>query len=433
MMGRFAPSNAQSAEVSVEGLPGGVVTFLFADVEGSTRLVQQLGEDDYATMLAGLRRVLRTAVSEHRGREVDCRADELFAVFGEATWAVASAASAQHALARVVWARGSDVRVRMGLNAGQATVADGADLGSAVNRASRICSAGHGGQVLVSQTVRDVVAETVAWRELGEFALAGFSSPERIFQLVIPGIRQEFPAPRVPRVKTGRRLRWPASRGSPAVADLAWQVRVLLPRVGDDVREAWGGLGASLFTGQRAAERADVFLARVDHERLAARLAGQQEMVGFSARARREAESIESEVAAVAQVASRRRALAGSAAEAESVIDRLEGITHRDITAVRARIDDATTMLDDAVTSTAAHLNPLCYKRHRTRYRGVYRSSGRYVVPYIDTLGAERLRDFESLAEARNFRAACRIAEKLGDRSQPNIGRGGESGGLGGG
>jgi hypothetical protein len=80
-----------------------------------------------------------------------------------------------------------------------------------------------------------------------------------------------------------------------------------------------------------------------------------------------------------------------------------------------------------AVTSAAAHLNPLCYKRHRTRYRGVYRSAGRYVVPYIDTLGAERLRDFESLAEARNFRAACRIAEKLGNRSQPNIGRSGES------
>jgi class 3 adenylate cyclase len=419
----------------VEGLPGGAVTFLFADVEGSTRLVQRLGEDDYATMLAELRRVLRTAVGEHQGREVDCRADELFAVFEQAECAVASATAAQHALARVLWAHGSDVRVRMGLNAGRATVADGAYLGSAVNRASRICSAGHGGQVLVSQTVRDLVADTATWRELGEFVLAGFSSPERIFQLVIPGARQNFPAPRVPRVKAGRRLRWPARRGSPAhtVADVAWKVRILLPRVGDDVREAWGGLGASLFTGQRAAERADVFLSRVDHERLAARLADQQEMIGFSARARREAESIESEVAAVAQVASRRRVLAGSAADAESVIASLEGITPQDITAVRARIVEATTVLDDAVTFAAAHLNPLCYKLNRTRYRGVYRSSGRYVVRYIDTLGAERLRDFESLAEARNFRAACRITEKLGDRSQPNIGRGGEYGGGGGG
>ena len=75
------------------------------------------------------------------------------------------------------------------------------------------------------------------------------------------------------------------------------------------------------------------------------------------------------------------------------------------------------------------HLNPLCYKLNRTRYRGVYRSSGRYVVPYIDTLGAERLRDFESLTDARNFRAACRITERLGDRSQPNLGRGSEYGG----
>jgi len=121
-------------------------------------------------------------------------------------------------------------------------------------------------------------------------------------------------------------------------------------------------LGASLFTGQRAAERADVFLARVDHQRLAARLADQEEMIGFSARARKEAESIESEIAAVAQVASRRRALAGSAADAEPVIASLEGITRQDITAARARIVKATTMLDDAVTSAAAHLNPLCYK-----------------------------------------------------------------------
>jgi len=125
-------------------------------------------------MLAELRRVLRTAVSEHQGREVDCRADELFAVFEQATWAVASAAAAQHALAMVLgrtdlmyvceW-----VERRPGHCRGRGV------LGSAVNRAARICSAGHGGQVLVSQTVEIWWLTLPRGESWESFALAGFS------------------------------------------------------------------------------------------------------------------------------------------------------------------------------------------------------------------------------------------------------------------
>jgi class 3 adenylate cyclase len=130
-------------------LPSGTVTFLFTDIEGSTRLLGRL-RDRYVGVLAEHQRVLRAAFEEHGGREVHTEGDAFFVAFGRASDAVAAAVSAQRALACRRWVEGVDVRVRMGLHTGEATLQLGDYVGLDVHRAARICSAGHGGQVLIS-------------------------------------------------------------------------------------------------------------------------------------------------------------------------------------------------------------------------------------------------------------------------------------------
>lgn len=395
-------------------LSGATVTLLFTDIEGSTRLVQSLGEEVYGAALGEHRRLLRAAVAEYGGREVDCRADELFAVFESARSGVAAAAAGQRALAAHAWPKGAAIRVRMGLNAGEPILAEGIYLGLDVNRTARICSAGHGGQVLVSQTARALVADGFEFRDLGEYSLAGLPGLERIYQLVITGARAEFPALRVtpPTTARRRRLRLRREPPQPTLADAAWRARTLLPSVAEDARIALGELGASLFSGQRAAERADNFLSRVDHPKLAARLADQQEMAVVSKRAGNEAAAIQAQIAAVEAVAAQRQALAESAVDLPELYDNPGALTTADLDRRREHVAGTTAELDDAVSHAAAALDRLCFKLDRTRYRGVYQYGGRYIVPYVDDLGADRERDFETLSGARDFQASVRIAQK---------------------
>ncbi len=177
-------------------LPAGTVTFLFSDVEGSTRLARHLG-DRYAEALAAHLRVLREAFAEQGGHEIDAQGDSLFVAFSRAKDAVLAAATAQRALAEHPWPDDCELRVRMGLHTGEATVSDGRYLGVAVHHASRICSAGHGGQVLLSQSTAAVLEDDpldeIELRELGRHRLKDFDRPEQIFQLVMPGLRNEFP------------------------------------------------------------------------------------------------------------------------------------------------------------------------------------------------------------------------------------------------
>src|SRR4051794_6550015 len=156
----------------MEGLPSGTVTLLFTDVEGSTLLVQALGAA-YQEALAEHRQILRDAVASYAGREVDCRADEFLACFPRASDGLAAAIAAQLALT----AQDSPLRVRMGLHTGEPELIGDAYIGIDVNRAARICSAGHGGQILVSQTTRDLVSTGVQFRDLGTYLLAGSSRP----------------------------------------------------------------------------------------------------------------------------------------------------------------------------------------------------------------------------------------------------------------
>jgi predicted ATPase len=155
-------------------LPTGTVTFLFTDIEGSTRLLSELG-DGYAEVLAEHRRALRDAWQRHEGVEVDTQGDAFFVAFARASDAVAAAADAQLALA------GGPVRVRMGLHTGEPLRADEGYVGFDLHRAARIAAAGHGGQVLLSQATADLTGADV--RDLGLHRLKDLSAPERLFQL----------------------------------------------------------------------------------------------------------------------------------------------------------------------------------------------------------------------------------------------------------
>jgi DNA-binding NarL/FixJ family response regulator/class 3 adenylate cyclase len=166
------------------------LTFLFSDVEDSTGLAARFG-DRFGTVLADVRELQRRAVERSGGREIDCRGDELFAVFDDPAAAAATAIAIQQAFAAHAWPGGESVRVRIGLHSGEAESSDDGYVGIEVHRASRICQAGHGGQVLASaDTARAAGAEA---RELGTFEFKGLREPERIFQLVSNGDESPYP------------------------------------------------------------------------------------------------------------------------------------------------------------------------------------------------------------------------------------------------
>src|SRR4029079_13876372 len=166
------------------GLPTGVVTLLFTDVEGSTRLLHELG-DDYGEALHEHRRRLRGAFAEHEGVEVDTQGDAFFVAFARASNAVDAAADCQRALAD------GPIRVRMGLHTGEPRLTEEGYVGLDVHKGARIAAVGHGGQVLLSQTTRALVAADV--RDLGVHRLKDLSAPERIYQLEIQGLLGDFP------------------------------------------------------------------------------------------------------------------------------------------------------------------------------------------------------------------------------------------------
>jgi predicted ATPase/class 3 adenylate cyclase len=160
----------------MRALPTGTVTFAFTDIEGSTRLLRELG-DTYTSVLEDHRRVLRDVFSRHGGVEVDTQGDAFFIAFARASDAVAAAREAQAALAD------GPARVRIGIHTGQPVVTDEGYVGIDVHRAARIMGAGHGGQVLVSETTARLLDSTVGLSELGEHRLKDLTTPQRLYQL----------------------------------------------------------------------------------------------------------------------------------------------------------------------------------------------------------------------------------------------------------
>jgi class 3 adenylate cyclase len=177
-------------------LPRGTVTLLFSDVDGSTEMVKRLGAR-YADVLAVHRGLLRSEFAEHRGIEVDTQGDAFFVAFGSVRDAVLAAVAAQRALAAHSWDDGVAPRVRMGLHTCEPHLSGQSYVGVGVHRAARICTLGHGGQVLLSRSTAGIADDEeiagVNARDLGEQALKDFDRPERVYQLVVYGLPSEFP------------------------------------------------------------------------------------------------------------------------------------------------------------------------------------------------------------------------------------------------
>lgn len=177
-------------------LPTGTVTFLFTDVEGSTRLLQTLG-DRYRDVLSGHGRILRDAIAAGSGGEVRTEGDSFFAAFPTAAGAILAAVQAQRGLAAHQWPDGRSVQVRMGLHTGEGVFGGDNYIGLDVHRAARIAGTGHGGQVLVSSTTAELVKpslpQDLGLRDLGRHRLKDLARAERIYQLTIAGLPAEFP------------------------------------------------------------------------------------------------------------------------------------------------------------------------------------------------------------------------------------------------
>jgi hypothetical protein len=224
-------------------LPGGTVRLFFSDVEGSTRLVQQLGVE-YGGVLGELRWILRVAVADKDGREIDCRADELFAVFGRARDD-----------------RGSDNSWR--------------------------------------QTSRDLVGDASKLRDLGTYSLRGLDPAERLFQLLTPGLREEFPPLRAESSeRPGRRVPDVRLRRSrqPTLEEAAWRVRRLQPEMAAELHVALAELGAELFTAHRATCGAEHLLAEIDRGRLDRPLDKQHEFAVVSQQAQRVGATLQQQI-----------------------------------------------------------------------------------------------------------------------------------------
>ena len=179
--------------------PVGTVTFLFTDIEGSTRLLQALG-DEYGEVLVAHGHVMRTAIADQGGAGVRTEGDSFFAVFSSANAAIAAAVAAQRGLASPNWTAAVALRVRMGLHTGEGRLVGQDYVGLDVHRAARIAAAAHGGEILISHTTSTLVAGSlltgVAVRDLGEHRLKDLDRPERLYRVIIDGLPTDFPPPR---------------------------------------------------------------------------------------------------------------------------------------------------------------------------------------------------------------------------------------------
>src|SRR5256884_3438431 len=180
----------------MDELPTGTVTLLFIDIEGSMRLLQQVGER-YSDILEACRHLLRGAFVQYHGHEIDTQGDAFFVAFARASDAVLAAVEAQRRLAAHPWPKGANVRVRMGLHTGEPQRSSEGYIGLDVHHAARIVSAGHGRQVLLSQTTRDLVQrdlpDGVSLQDLGAHRLKDLQHPSHLFQLVMAGLPAAFP------------------------------------------------------------------------------------------------------------------------------------------------------------------------------------------------------------------------------------------------
>jgi class 3 adenylate cyclase len=205
---RYAAAQIKATATAAAALPTGFVTLLMSDIEASTGLLRRLG-DRYGVLLNDVRGVLRAAVSRAKGREIDARADEFFAVFESAAAAVETAVAVQRELGGRSWGDNVEVKVRVGIHSGQPTLTDAGYIGLAVHTTARVCAAGHGGQIVVSAATRAAIGTSppagVRFRSLGRHRLPGLPDPEALFQVQARGLQASFPPPRIQRRRAAPR------------------------------------------------------------------------------------------------------------------------------------------------------------------------------------------------------------------------------------
>ncbi len=186
--------SARSGDFST--LPSGSVTFLLTDIEGSTGLLRDLGED-YAALLRDVRGIIRAAVRRGGGHKVDATGDEYLAVFERAASAVQAAVHLQHMLGERTWPGGVDVRVRTGIHSGRPTLTDTGYVGLSVHTVARVCAMAHGGQIVLSGRTKaamdPAMPADMRLRSLGRHRLVGLPQPEPLFQVHAKGLRTRFP------------------------------------------------------------------------------------------------------------------------------------------------------------------------------------------------------------------------------------------------
>lgn len=186
-----AYGQVRATATDAAALPTGFVTLLMTDIESSTSLLQRLG-DRYGDVLNNVRGIIRAAVSRSRGREIDARADEFFAVFERAVDAVGAAAAIQRTLAKRSRPGDLDVRVRIGIHSGRPTLTDAGYIGLAVHTAARVCAAAQGGQIVISGETRVAVGlsapAAIRFRSLGRRRLPGLPHAEALFQVAADGL-----------------------------------------------------------------------------------------------------------------------------------------------------------------------------------------------------------------------------------------------------
>jgi len=208
----------QATSTDAAALPTGFVTLLMTDIESSTGLLRRLG-DRYGALLNDVRGILRAAVLQASGREIDARADEYFAVFEQPRAAIETAVAIQRALGKRAWPDGLDVRVRVGIHSGRPTLTEVGYIGLAVHTTARVCSAAHGGQIVVSANTRAAVRTSlpagIRFRGLGRHRLPGLPDAETLFQIQAKGLRSAFPKPRIGRRSPPRTTARSRSRRRP--------------------------------------------------------------------------------------------------------------------------------------------------------------------------------------------------------------------------
>ena len=234
-------------------LPQGTVTLVFTDIEGSTRLLQELGREPYIRALETHRRLLRHAFTAHGGVEVEMQGDSLLFAFDSAPDAVAAAADGQRALAQHDW-KAERVRVRMGLHTGEPLESEGVYAGLDVHRAARVMQAGHGGQVLISRSTADLLDSRFQLLDLGEHRLKDLIEPERLYQVG----EGKFPQPKT---LTGRANNLPTQPNR--LIGRKRELEVITARLRADVRlltlVGAGGIGKTRLALEAAAELLDDF------------------------------------------------------------------------------------------------------------------------------------------------------------------------------